>query len=166
MSIPEVSPGWLLPARRLAAYAPLSCAGLRLSKNFPLPCPPLFVPSSVPKAGAKVLPFSHSASTFFNYFSTFPHHADCQMENFSVSGFFGENLHLNTLMEGSHMDETWGLKRAKMGVPMAGRGVFRPPGGGFVVPTWAGFGCLGRTMLACVAAGSCGGGLALSSFLL
>jgi len=32
---------------------------------------PLSVPASLPKAGAKVLPFSHSASTFFNYFYSF-----------------------------------------------------------------------------------------------
>ena len=90
MSIPGGLPGWSLPARRLAAYAPLSCAGLRLSKNFPLPCPPLFVPSSVPKAGAKVLPFSHSASTFFNYFFTFLHHADLQYYIFTY--FTRKNL--------------------------------------------------------------------------
>ena len=120
---------------------------------------PSFVPSSVPKAGAKVLPFSHSASTFFNYFSTFPHHADCQRENFSVRGFFGENLHLNILMKGFHMAKTMGFKGAKRGASMVGRGVFRPPGGGLVVPTWAGFGCLVMTRLACAWAGICGGGL-------
>ncbi|MBR4561805.1 MAG: hypothetical protein IKO23_07815, partial [Bacteroidales bacterium] len=37
---------------------------------------PLFVPSSVPKAGAKVLPFSELASTFFKYFSSFSQDAD------------------------------------------------------------------------------------------
>ena len=55
-----------------------SCAGLRLSMNFPLPASPLFVPSSVPKAGAKVLPFPELASTFFNYFSFILYTADSQ----------------------------------------------------------------------------------------
>jgi hypothetical protein len=53
---------------------------------------------------------------------------------------------------------TWGLEGAKTGAPMAGRGVFRPPGGGLVVPTWAGFGCLGRTMLGGAWADTCGCG--------
>ena len=119
---------------------------------------PLFVPSSVPKAGEKVLPFSHSASTFFNYFFTFPHHADCQREIFSVSGFFGEILHLNILMKGFHRAKTRGPKGAKTGASMVGRGVFQPPGGGFVVSTWAGSGCLVMTRLACAWAGICGGG--------
>ena len=115
-------------------------------------------PASLPKAGAKVLPFSHSASTFFNYFFTFSHHADCQRENFSVSVFFGENLHLNILMKGFHRAKTRGLKGAKTGASMAGRGVFRPPGGRLAGATWAGFGCLGMTTLACALAGICGGG--------
>ena len=119
---------------------------------------PLFVPSSVPKAGAKVLPFSELASTFFNYFFTFPHHADCQREIFSFLGFFGENLHLNVLMKGSPMAKTRGPERAKKGDSMVGRGVFRPLGGGLVVPTWAGFGCLVMTRLACAVAGICGCG--------
>ena len=37
---------------------------------------PSFVPSSVPKAGAKVLPFSELASTFFIYFSSFYYLSD------------------------------------------------------------------------------------------
>jgi len=41
---------------------------------------PLLGPSFLPKAGAKVLPFSHSASTFFIFFSSFSHLADCQVE--------------------------------------------------------------------------------------
>ena len=39
---------------------------------------PSSVPSSVPKAGAKVLPFPELASTFFNYFSFIFYTADSQ----------------------------------------------------------------------------------------
>ena len=42
---------------------------------------PLSVPASLPKAGAKVLPFSHSASTFFNYFHSFLYLTVRQGEN-------------------------------------------------------------------------------------
>ena len=157
MSIPGVSPGGSFPrdaSRRQRSSFVLASDFQRTFASVS----PLFVPSSVPKAGAKVLPFSHSASTFFNYFFTFSHHADCQRENFSVRGFFGGNLHLNILMKGSPMAKTRGPERAKKGASMVGRGVFRPLGGGLVVPTWAGFGCLGRTTLACAWAGICGGG--------
>jgi hypothetical protein len=72
-----------LPKRFLSLAPPpggaWSCAGLRLSKNS-LPAPLFSRPPFLPKAGAKVLPFSHSASTFFNYFSSFSHLADCQVE--------------------------------------------------------------------------------------
>ena len=157
MSIPGVSPGGSFPrdaSRRTRLFLVLASDFQRTFASVS----PLFVPSSVPKAGAKVLPFSHSASTFFNYFFTYSHHADCQRENFSVSGFFGENPHLNILMKGFHRAKTRGPKGAKRGDSMAGRGVFRPPGDGLVVSTWAGFGCLGRTTLACAVAGICGGG--------
>ena len=56
------------------------------------------------------------------------------------------------------MAKTMGFKGAKRGASMASRGVFRPLGGGLVVSTWAGFGCLGITMMACVAAGIYGYG--------
>ena len=52
-------------------------------KELPALGSPLFVPSSVPKAGAKVLPFSELASTFFKYFSSFFHHTDYQREKSS-----------------------------------------------------------------------------------
>ena len=56
------------------------------------------------------------------------------------------------------MAKTRGPKRAKTGAPMAGQGVFRPPGGGLAGAKWAGFGCLGRMTFACALAGICGGG--------
>ena len=59
-----------------------SCAGLRLSKNF-APGSPLVSLSFLPKAGAKVLPFPHSASFFFNYFLFFLQLTDLQLINFS-----------------------------------------------------------------------------------
>ena len=46
--------------------------------NFHAPGVPSSVPSSVPKAGAKVLPFPELASTFFNYFSFIFYTADSQ----------------------------------------------------------------------------------------
>ena len=56
---------------------------------------PSSVPSSVPKAGAKVLPFPELASTFFNYFSFIFYTADSQgYKNaafFAIPGFHGAN---------------------------------------------------------------------------
>ena len=70
-----------------------SCAGLRLSMNFHAPGVPSSVPSSVPKAGAKVLPFPELASTFFNYFSIIFYTTDSQgYKNaafFVIPGFHG-----------------------------------------------------------------------------
>jgi len=71
-----------LPKRFLSLAPPpggaWSCAGLRLSKNSLNLFHNLAFPSRL--AGAKVLPFSHSASTFFIFFSSFSHLADCQVE--------------------------------------------------------------------------------------
>ena len=70
---PRYSP--LASAKGPLSLAPLPrrrcfCAGLRLSKN--LCFRHLFIaPSFLPKAGAKVLPFSELASAFFKYFSSF-----------------------------------------------------------------------------------------------
>jgi hypothetical protein len=64
--------------------------------NFHAPGVPSSVPSSVPKAGAKVLPFPELASTFFNYFSFIFYTADSQgYKNaafFVIPGFHGANL--------------------------------------------------------------------------
>ena len=55
---------------------------------------PSSVPSSVPKAGAKVLPFPELASTFFNYFSIILYLTVYQLENFSNKARTSINLHL------------------------------------------------------------------------
>ena len=51
---------------RAASQWRWSCAGLRLSKNFAFSLQT--IPSFLPKAGAKVLPFPELASTFFIFF--------------------------------------------------------------------------------------------------
>ena len=71
-----------------------ACAGLRLSKNFLAPGSPLPRPSFLPKAGAKVQPFSKLASTFFEYFLHAPQYADCQLENFTARKDLGGKGHL------------------------------------------------------------------------
>ena len=77
---------------------------------------------------------------------------------FRFGVFSGKTCTLIYLMKGFHMAKTMGFKGAKRGASVVGRGVFRPLGGGLVVPTWAGFGCLVMTRLACAVAGICGCG--------
>ena len=60
---------------------------------------PSSVPSSVPKAGAKVLPFPELASTFFNYFSIILYLTVYQLENFSNKARTSINLHLINIIK-------------------------------------------------------------------
>ena len=60
---------------------------------------PSSVPSSVPKAGAKVLPFPELASTFFNYFSIILYLTVYQLENFSNEARTSINLHLINIIK-------------------------------------------------------------------
>ena len=67
---PRPRPGVPLPARR-SRGAGVSCAGLRLSKNFSASLSPLPDPSSSRKAGAKVQLFSLRATTFLLFLKIF-----------------------------------------------------------------------------------------------
>ena len=65
---------------RAASPRRWSCAGLRLSKNLRLPSLPA---SLLPKAGAKVQPFSLSTIVFRKNFSSTIYIVDYQVKNFS-----------------------------------------------------------------------------------
>ena len=74
---------WCSFVKRFLASRGSRRAGLVLASDFQrtsAPVSPLFVPASLPKAGAKVLPFYELASTFFIYFSTFSYFTVCQRE--------------------------------------------------------------------------------------
>ena len=64
-----------VPIPRAAPAAQVLCWP-QTFKELLAPGVPSFVPSSVPKAGAKVLPFSELASTFFINFSSFYYLSD------------------------------------------------------------------------------------------
>ena len=93
-----------------AAHAALVLCWPQTFKELRSRSHPLFVPSSVPKAGAKVLPFSHSASTFFKYFSIILYLTVYQLEKFSNKARTSINLHLINII----MRKNQGKKASSM----------------------------------------------------
>ena len=83
--------------RFLSLAPPPGGAGLVLASDFQrtfASVSPLSVPASLPKAGAKVLPFPELASTFFIYFLSFLYHTDCQEEKYFTRRKIWSFVHL------------------------------------------------------------------------
>ena len=87
-----------VPLPSAAHAAPVLCWPQTFNE-LSAPGVPSSVPSSVPKAGAKVLPFPELASTFFNYFSIILYLTVYQLENFSNKARTSINLHLINIIK-------------------------------------------------------------------